>query len=167
MPRRIWSSKGVQLKIKTYSTKSKRSRTDIISFNPSSQSTGKKMLDTNAKQCNDYAAFSESINLKGDNFEELSETEQPHSSYAKRKETETQQWRNVREEMLRCGIDHHKPLSSSCCVCSCLIEKHIRCTDCGPFAILCEDCEVSVHKGRLHKPDVWQVCVYLIRAIYL
>ena len=83
--------------------------------------------------------------------------------YYQRKHKEVSDWAAIRNDVFVAEVSRNVPWSSTCTQCGQVVEKPIRCGDCGPFTILCNHCEVKQHaeKHLLHRPEIWEVIVVL------
>jgi hypothetical protein len=81
--------------------------------------------------------------------------------YYQRKQKEVSDWVSIRNDLFLAEVTRNIPCGSTCTQCGQVVEKPIRCIDCGPFVVLCDPCEVKQHveKHLLHKPEIWEVSV--------
>jgi len=82
------------------------------------------------------------------------------SSHHQRKKAEVEQWAAIRISMQKAGADTAAPPSSVCCVCRKSTNHCIlRCEQCGPLYVGCEDCVCDQHECRpTHSLEQWLVC---------
>jgi hypothetical protein len=82
-------------------------------------------------------------------------------SYYRRKQKEVGDWESIRNDLFVAEVTRNIPCGSTCTQCGQVVDTPIRCSDCGPFVILCNLCEVKQHveKHLLHKPEIWEVII--------
>ena len=79
--------------------------------------------------------------------------------YLKLKSTEQEQWRELRDKLLKVAIGKELPSSHICQDCAEDCPNPIRCEDCEPYLNICEDCEGKRHTNFLHKPEIFLVSI--------
>lgn len=70
------------------------------------------------------------------------------------------EWAAVREKLVTAANDMEEPTSFVCCMCHLHVESPVRCRDCYPSYVACEQCSIEFHQHLLHKPEVWNVCQF-------
>jgi len=153
-------SKSVSLKVTTYSVSStavkRRSGFERITFQtarPADASSSSTVAATTA------SVYNLEINLE--------RTGKRETSYRAKKVVEIEEWAKALDEMVIAAVDSNAPTSFLCAECGVEVDNVVRCVDCGPYGYYCTDCEKNVHRGRLHRPEIWKVRHYFIKYMYI
>ena len=77
--------------------------------------------------------------------------------YREIKQEQAVLWQSVLVAVLDTWKQMAAPSTMSCSQCGIATNSPIRCVDCGPNRLLCEQCEVVVHEYLLHKCSIWKV----------
>jgi len=80
------------------------------------------------------------------------------SAYYKTKQDNVKLWASLRRHLLNCAYDTASPEDLRCAICSEEIDRMVKCEDCGPKYIVCQQCANKDHIIRpLHNMHIWNV----------
>ena len=145
----VTSIKGLRLKCKTSSTKNQRMVVQSIPVHLTVDALGVLAVDGTVSTSSSVPSFEE----LGSATAFAEPVDQP---YSKRQKVE-EDWSQVMPGLIALGLKMEEPISNVCTLCSQVLEKPIRCLDCHRHLTCCQSCEQTLHNGRLHKPEIWEV----------
>lgn len=153
-------SKGFSYKIIEMSSKRRRPRTEKVRVNPAEVFPGLSNLHCT----NQASTVDDHVEDEDDNLMEavsVDDGDSKRKSYASRVQLQTSEWIKLRSQFQRIGVEREAPSSSVCSICNCFLDQPIRCNDCHPLFVCCDNCEEQHHVNVLHKPEIWKVCPLL------
>jgi len=151
----ITSKRGFKLDMIAQTIGKKRARKITIDATPSNISAGASVAALNSAPMDVNFCFASTE----------PNVDQPSSSHANNryrniKSDEVDAWRAIEAELVAIRMEIDIPYTFGCSVCGVSTSTPIRCLDCGPFALYCKTCEITVHEKVFHKPDIWEVSTY-------
>ena len=73
-----------------------------------------------------------------------------------KRDMQEEQWKTVIDDLIGVKLAIEAPISFQCSVCAIDVDQPIRCVDCKTSVVYCQECEKTLHRDKLHKPEIWK-----------